>query len=306
MQNKEIFDRTHKPVLQKEILQYLDPNSNENFVDATVSEMGHTISILNRTKPNGKILGIEWDPEIIEKSKLYIENSKLEERIILVNDSYINLKKIVAKYKFTPVNGILFDLGMSSWHLENSNKGFSFLKDELLDMRYSPTNGLSATEIINNWQEPEIERILTEYGEEKFAKKISKEIAKERKIKFIKTTFQLVKIIEKAIPFKYQHDKIHFATRTFQALRIAVNDELNNLNKVLPQAVEILAPKGKIAIISFHSLEDRIVKNFFKEEKEKLIPLTKKPITPLQEEIKINPRSRSAKLRVAMKITNNQ
>ena len=306
MQNKEIFDRTHKPVLQKEILQYLDPNSNENFVDATVSEMGHTISILNRTKPNGKILGIEWDPEIIEKSKLYIENSKLEERIILVNDSYINLKKIVAKYKFTPVNGILFDLGMSSWHLENSNKGFSFLKEELLDMRYSLTNGLSATEIINNWQEPEIERILTEYGEEKFAKKITKEIAKERKIKFIKTTFQLVKIIEKAIPFKYQHDKIHFATRTFQALRIAVNDELNNLNKVLPQAVEILAPKGKIAIISFHSLEDRIVKNFFKEEKEKLIPLTKKPITPLQEEIKINPRSRSAKLRVAMKITNNQ
>ena len=306
MQNKEIFDRTHKPVLQKEILQYLDPNSNENFVDATVSEMGHTISILNRTKPNGKILGIEWDPEIIEKSKLYIENSELGERIILVNDSYINLKEIVAKYKFTPVNGILFDLGMSSWHLENSNKGFSFLKDELLDMRYSPTNGLSATEIINNWQEPEIERILTEYGEEKFAKKITKEIAKERKIKFIKTTFQLVKIIEKAIPFKYQHDKIHFATRTFQALRIAVNDELNNLNKVLPQAVEILAPKGKIAIISFHSLEDRIVKNFFKEEKEKLIPLTKKPITPLQEEIKINPRSRSAKLRVAMKITNNQ
>ena len=306
MQNKEIFDRTHKPVLQKEILQYLDPNSNENFVDATVSEMGHTISILNRTKPNGKILGIEWDPEIIEKSKLYIENSKLGERIILVNDSYINLKEIVAKYKFTPVNGILFDLGMSSWHLENSNKGFSFLKEELLDMRYSLTNGLSATEIINNWQEPEIERILTEYGEEKFAKKITKEIAKERKIKFIKTTFQLVKIIEKAIPFKYQHDKIHFATRTFQALRIAVNDELNNLNKVLPQAVEILAPKGKIAIISFHSLEDRIVKNFFKEEKEKLIPLTKKPITPLQEEIKINPRSRSAKLRVAMKITNNQ
>jgi len=306
MQNKEIFDRTHKPVLQKEILQYLDPNPNENFIDATVSEMGHTISILDRTKPNGKILGIEWDPEIIEKSKLYIENSKLGERIILVNDSYINLKEIVAKYKFTPVNGILFDLGMSSWHLENSNKGFSFLKEELLDMRYSLTNGLSATEIINNWQEPEIERILTEYGEEKFAKKITKEIAKERKIKFIKTTFQLVKIIEKAIPFKYQHDKIHFATRTFQALRIAVNDELNNLNKVLPQAVEILAPKGKIAIISFHSLEDRIVKNFFKEEKEKLIPLTKKPITPLQEEIKINPRSRSAKLRVAMKITNNQ
>ncbi|MEA3344100.1 MAG: 16S rRNA (cytosine(1402)-N(4))-methyltransferase RsmH [Patescibacteria group bacterium] len=302
IQDKEIFDRIHKPVLQKEILQYLDPKPNENFIDATVSEMGHTITILNRIKPDGKILGIEWDPKIIEKSRLYLENSELDSRIILVNDSYINLKKIVEKYKFKPVNGILFDLGMSSWHLENSNKGFSFLKDELLDMRYNQTNELSATEIINNWKESEIERILMEYGEEKFAKKISKEIVKERKIKFIKTTFQLIEIIKKAIPLKYQHKKIHFATRTFQALRIAVNDELNNLNKVLPQAIEILAPKGKIAIISFHSLEDRIVKNFLKKEKEKLISLTKKPIIPLQEEIKINPRSRSAKLRVAVKI----
>jgi len=301
IQNKETFDRTHQPVLRKEILQYLDPNPNENFIDATVSEMGHAIPILDRTKPNGKILGIEWDSEIIEKSRLQIKNSQLGERITLVNDSYINLEKIVEKYKFGPVNGILFDIGMSSWHLENSNKGFSFLKDELLDMRYNSTNELSATEIVNNWKESEIERVLREYGEEKFSKRISKEIAKERKTKLIKTTFQLVEIIEKAIPFKHQRERIHFATRTFQALRIAVNDELNNLSKTLPQIMKILAPKGKIAIISFHSLEDRIVKNFFKEEKERLVSLTKKPIIPTQEEIKVNPRSRSAKLRVAMR-----
>jgi 16S rRNA (cytosine1402-N4)-methyltransferase len=301
-QNKEIFDRTHQPVLQKEILQYLDPKTNENFIDATVSELGHTLAILNKTKPNGKILGIEWDPEIIAKSRLHIKNNRLENRIILVNDSYINLKKIVEKYKFGPVNGILFDLGMSSFHLENSNKGFSFLKDESLDMRYNPTNELSATQIVNTWQESEIERILREYGEEKFAKKISKEIVKERGVKLIKTTFELVEIIKRAIPLKFRHKKIYFATQTFQALRIAVNDELNNLNKVLPQAIEILAPKGRIAIISFHSLEDRIVKNFFRQEKEKLVILTKKPIIPTQAEIRINPRSRSSKLRAALKI----
>jgi 16S rRNA (cytosine1402-N4)-methyltransferase len=301
-QNKEIFDRTHQPVLQKEILQYLDPKTNENFIDATVSELGHTLAILNKTKPNGKILGIEWDPEIIAKSRLHIKNNRLENRIILVNDSYINLKKIVEKYKFGPVNGILFDLGMSSFHLENSNKGFSFLKDESLDMRYNPKNELSATQIVNTWQESEIERILREYGEEKFAKKISKEIVKERGVKLIKTTFELVEIIKRAIPLKFRHKKIYFATQTFQALRIAVNDELNNLNKVLPQAIEILAPKGRIAIISFHSLEDRIVKNFFRQEKEKLVILTKKPIIPTQAEIRINPRSRSSKLRAALKI----
>jgi len=296
-QNKEIFDRTHQPVLQKEILQYLDPKTNENFIDATVSELGHTLAILNKTKPNGKILGIEWDPEIIAKSRLHIKNNRLENRIILVNDSYINLKKIVEKYKFGPVNGILFDLGMSSFHLENSNKGFSFLKDESLDMRYNPTNELSATQIVNTWQESEIERILREYGEEKFAKKISKEIVKERGVKLIKTTFELVEIIKRAIPLKFRHKKIYFATQTFQAL-----SELNNLNKVLPQAIEILAPKGRIAIISFHSLEDRIVKNFFRQEKEKLVILTKKPIIPTQAEIRINPRSRSSKLRAALKI----
>lgn len=282
----------HIPVLQKEVLQYLDPKPNENFIDATIDGGGHTAAILGKIKPNGKVLGIEIDPEIYQKLK-----SKNLDRLVLTNDSYVNLKSILEKKNFRPVNGILFDLGMSSWHLEESGRGFTFMKDEPLDMRYSLENNLTAEKIINNYSQEEIEKILKEYGEERFARRIAKRIIKERPIK---TTLRLVEIIKRVVPGR---TKINPATRTFQALRIAVNDELNNLRKVLPQTIEVLAPEGKIVIISFHSLEDRIVKNFFREEAKKgpLKILTKKPIRPSKEEIKINPRSRSAKLRAAVK-----
>ena len=276
----------HIPVLKKEVLQYLDPEPNENFIDCTINVGGHTYSILEKTKPNGKVLGIELDKDIFDKLSL----SKID-RLVLANDSYTNLKKIVQKHSFGSVNGILFDLGMSSWHLEESERGFTFLKDEPLDMRYSLDNDLSADKIINNYSQKEIEKILKEYGEERFAKRIAKNIIQERPIK---TTFQLVKVIGR------RREKIHPATRTFQALRIAVNDELNNLKKALPQAVKVLEKGGRIVIISFHSLEDRIVKNFFKDSN--LNILTKKPVISSQEEIKINPRSRSAKLRAATKV----
>jgi len=308
----------HKPVLKKEVLEYLAPKPHENFIDATIGEMGHSSEILKRNGPNGRILGIDWDKEQIENCKLFrlcressMESGKIENfksRLILINDSYSNLKKIAGKYNFRP-NGILFDLGMSSWHLEKSGRGFSFMRDEQLDMRYNPKFPISnfqfpkltAEKIVNEYPQDEIERILREYGEERFARSIANRIAEERKIRPIKTTFQLVEIIRKAIPFKYSYGKIHFATRIFQALRIAVNNELDNLKKVLPQAVEILEPGGRIVIISFHSLEDRIIKIFFRENKNQLEILTKKPVTPSQEEIKINPRSRSAKLRAAVK-----
>jgi len=181
---------------------------------------------------------------------------------------------------------------MSSWHLEESGRGFTFQKDEPLDMRYS-VNELTAEKIVNEYPQDEIERILREYGEERFAKRLAKKIVQERPIK---TTFQLLKIIKRA--------RIYSPNRVFQALRIAVNDELNNLQNVLPQAKEILEPCGRIVLISFHSLEDRIVKKFFKKEAEKNLfkILTKKPITPSQKEIKINPRSSSAKLRAVEKI----
>ena len=295
----------HIPVLQKEVLKYLDPKPNKNFIDCTIGEGGHSLAILEENKPTGKVLGIEADTEIVKKLELQVPNSNLQERLILVNDSYVNLKEIVEKYNFGPIQGILFDIGMSSWHLEESKRGFSFLRDEPLDMRYGikAQSSLTAEEIINEWPQQEIEKILKEYGEERFVKRITKEIIEQRKIKPIKTTFQLVEIIKKAVPFRYQRARIHPATRTFQALRIAVNDELNNLKKVLPQAMEVLASGGRIVIISFHSLEDRIVKNFFKElSSDKLKILTKKPIRASQKEIKINPRSRSAKLRAAIKL----
>ena len=296
----------HIPVLQNEVLKYLDPKPNQNFIDATIGEGGHSAAILEKNAPKGKVLGIELDPELYEKlqaAKLKVKNEKLKNRLILVNDSFVNLKEIVKRERFLAVSGILFDLGMSSWHLEESGRGFSFLKNEPLDMRYSPQNPLTAEKIVNYWSKPEMEKILEEYGEERFAKKIAEEIIEARQSKPIKTTSQLVEIIKKAVLSRYRHQKIHFATRTFQALRITVNDELNNLEKALPQTLEILKPGGRLVVISFHSLEDRIVKNFYRDSSpEKLKILTKKPIRPTPEEIKINPRARSAKLRAAIKL----
>lgn len=279
----------HIPVLKKEVLQYLDPKPNENFIDCTINGGGHAFAILKKNKPRGKVLGIELDKDIFDE----LSSSKTD-RLVLTNDSYTNLKKIVEKHNFKPVDGILFDLGMSSWHLEESGRGFTFLKDEPLDMRYGLENDLTAEEIVNNYSQEEIEKILKEYGEERFARRIAKRIIQQRPIK---STFQLVEIIKKAVPGG--RTRIHPATKTFQALRIVVNDELNNLEKALFQAMEVLGKGGRIVIISFHSLEDRIVKNFFKDSN--LNILTKKPVISSQEEIKINRRSRSAKLRAATK-----
>lgn len=293
--------RIHIPVLKNEVLEYLDVKPNENFIDCTIGEGGHTLSILEKNRPEGKVLGIEIDPILYQKIKAEIEKEK---RLILVNDSYSKLKEIVKKEKFDLVSGILLDLGISSWHLEKSSRGFSFQKNEPLIMRYDGKENFTARTILNEWSEKEIKKILKEYGEEKFAKKISKKIVEAREIKPIETTFQLVEIIENAIPYWYRHQRIHFATKTFQALRIAVNQELENLKTALPQALEILERGGRLVVISFHSLEDKIVKDFFKENERRgtLKILTKKVIKPTKKEIELNPRSRSAKLRAAIKI----
>jgi len=293
----------HTPVLQKQVIQYLNPKPNENFIDATVGGAGHTLEILKITKPDGKVLGIDADPEQIRNIKNRILDLKIKNRLILENDSYINLEDIINKYNFRPIHGILFDLGMSSWHLESSGRGFSFQKDEPLNMRYDKKDQgeLTAEYIINKWQEKEIEAILREYGDERFSGKIAKEIVRARKDKKIKTTFELIDVIKRSIPVWYQKKRIHFATRTFQALRITTNDEFGNIKQGLEQAVKSLKKGARIVIISFHSSEDRIVKLFLKEKaKQGLIKIeTKKPITPCFEEIKINKRSRSAKLRAA-------
>ena len=275
----------HIPVLQKEVLEALSPKPNENFIDCTIGEEGHSSAILEMTKPKGKVLGIDWE----------IRLKKGDKRLVLVQDNFANLKEIVDRYKFRQVRGILFDLGLCSWHLDESGRGFSFKRKEPLDMRFNPESPLTAEKILNYWSRPEIERVLREYGEERKAGKIAQRVVEQRAASHLKTTSQLVKITDS---FNVSPQ------RTFQALRIAVNDELNNLKKVLPQSIDVLNKGGRLVVISFHSLEDRIVKNFFKDsfQKGQLKILTKKPILPKAEEVKNNPRSRSAKLRAAVKI----
>lgn len=279
----------HIPVLQKEVLQYLGPKPNENFIDCTIGEGGHARAILEAIQPRGRVLGIDWQIRIKPGDK----------RLILSQGNFANLKEIAEKENFKNVSGILLDLGFSSWHIEESGRGFSFQRREPLDMRYDINNQLTAEKIVNFWSKFEIEKILSEYGEERFAGQIAERIVEERKIRPIRNTFQLAELVKKSVRGR---DRINPATRTFQALRITVNDELNNLKHVLSQAKEILVPGGRLAIISFHSLEDRIVKNFLKDNLMEMEILTKKPVTPSFAEIKSNPRSRSAKLRAAKKL----
>ena len=296
----------HIPVLLNEVIQYLDPQPNQNFIDCTLGFAGHTAAILQKNGPNGKVLGIEIDKDVYKLTKSKIAEFSIinyqfsKDRLILVNDSYANLREIVERENFKPIDGILLDLGMSSWDLEQSGKGFSFQKDEPLDMRYG-AQSLTAKEIINKWPEEEIAKILAEYGQERFARNIAKNIVDTRCQQTIETTFQLIEVIRKSFPRSYKFGRAHFATKTFQALRIAINNELANLQKVLPQAMELLAPDGRLVAISFHSLEDKIVKNFFRDQQKQnnLQIQTKKPIMAASAEARDNPRARSAKLRAA-------
>ncbi len=289
----------HQPVLLNEVINYLNPNPGENFIDCTVGAGGHSLAILEKNSP-GKVLAIDWDKESLQLLKL-----KVNDRLTLVNNNFKNLKQIVKEYNFYPVNGILFDLGLSSWQIEESGRGFSFKKDENLDMRFQPAarlparQGETVQEIINKWPEQSLMEVFWKYGEERYGRRIAKRIVEERKRQSIKTTFQLKDVIEKAIPYRWRADRV--LARIFQSLRIVVNDELENLKQGIEQAAEILMPGGRLVVISFHSLEDRIVKNFFKENKS-LKTLIKKPIMANEEEIKKNPRSRSAKLRAAIKL----
>jgi len=298
----------HIPVLIKEVIEHIQPKPNENFIDCTFCQGGHSAVLLENSKPDGRVLGIEIDPILYKKfqaGEFPIPNFDFSDRLTLINDSYTNLKNIVKQNNFGPVNGILIDLGLSNWHFTESGRGFSFKRDEPLDMRYDPEkNPLTAFELVNAWPQPELERILKQYGEERFARNIAKKIIEQRKVKPIRTTFDLVEVIWKAFPPWFKKNKLHPATKTFQALRITVNSEIDNVKTALVQAVDVLAKDGRLVIISFHSLEDREVKRFFKRGQEINIlkVLTKKPIVPTEEEIKNNPGSRSAKLRAVQKI----
>lgn len=309
----------HIPVLLNEVIKFLDPKSNQNFVDCTLGAGGHTIEILKKTAPRGRVLGIDMDVNAILVAKQKVLKAGIESsRLIATRGNYRDLKDVVLQNNFKNISGILVDLGFSSMEIEDPKKGFSFQTDAPLDMRYGE-EGETAAEILNRSTERELERIFREYGEEKFAKRIAKKICEVRKNDSVDTTFKLVEAISEVVPKNLQHGRIHFATKVFQALRIATNHELENLTEVLPIALELLPPGGRLAIISFHSLEDRIVKQYFKKESTdcvcpKSIPvcncghkailkiLNKKPIVPSEEEATQNPRSRSAKLRVVEKL----
>jgi len=312
----------HTPVMIGEIIDYLNPRPGQNFIDCTLGGGGYAASIIERILPEGKVLAIDLDELSIsnaqEKFKIEIKNKN----IILAHGNFKNLQKIVEEYftKDSKFDGIVFDLGLSSAQLKDFNRGFSFnLPDSPLSMNFSAVGELTAEEIINNWGEADLVRIFKEYGEEKFAKSIVKKIIGQRKFGQIKTVKELNEIIESAVPRRMRQAKIHPATKIFQALRIAVNSELENLREVLPQAVNLLKTGGRLAVISYHSLEDRIVKQYFKQEtKDCLCPpsspicscghkaglklLTKGILRPTEEEVLKNPRSRSAKLRIIQKI----
>ena len=314
----------HVPVLLSEVMELLDPRPGQNYIDCTMGGGGYTLAIAERIRP-GKIISIDLDQSAINNLRTVIaKNQNKYQNIIIVNDNFKNLQYIyneqIEKEEIGYLDGIVLDLGLSSAQLQDPNRGFSFQVDAPLDMTFGQTaDSLSAEDILNNSKQVELEKIIKDYGEEKFYRTIARKIIDYRRKNCIKTTGQLLDIIRQATPPRYRFDsKIHFATRTFQALRIAVNQELDNLNQVLPQAIDILRPGGKIAVVSYHSLEDRIVKNFFRHESKdclcppqqpvcscthqaRLMIINRKIITPTADEITNNPRSRSAKLRVAQK-----
>lgn len=285
----------HIPVLLEEVLTYLRPEPKQVFIDGTVGQGGHADAIASRALPGGRLLAIDRDPV-----NLAIARERLAsygDRIVYVNDSYANVTELAGEHDFLQVNGMLLDLGYSSLHIEDASRGFSFMKEGPLDMRYDPTSDVTAADIVREWSEESLARIFRVYGEEMRAAEIARVIVETRRNNAILTTTDLANLVTTVV---HQHGPIHPATKVFQALRIAVNDELGELERALPQCVDMLASGGRLAIITFHSLEDRIVKNFFKTRTDLEI-VTKRPIAPTRDEIKANPRSRSAKLRVAVK-----
>jgi 16S rRNA (cytosine1402-N4)-methyltransferase len=306
----------HKPVLLKETIIALAIQPGGRYIDCTLGGGGHAAAILKQSAPGGQLLGIDADPEAIRIAAAHL--NEYQNSALLVNDNFVNLDDICQRYSFLPVHGVLLDLGLSSNQLNDDPRGFSFQHDAELDMRFNPAQDTTASDIINTSSETELAIILREYGEERFSQRIARHIVQERPIT---TTLQLARVVEDALGGR--HGKIHHATRTFQALRIAVNRELEMLEIVLSKARDVLGIGGRLVVISYHSLEDRIVKHFIqKEAKDCICPpnipvcrcghiaslriVNKKVIVPSEEELKDNPRSRSAKMRVAEKIAPHQ
>lgn len=306
----------HISVLLNECIEALNIKEDGIYVDCTLGGAGHSSEIVKKLGPNGRLIGIDQDTEALRAAK---ERLKDYNNVTYVHNNFYNIDDILEELGIEKVDGILMDLGVSSYQLDNAERGFSYMNDAPLDMRMNRDDDFSAYDIVNNYSDKELIKIIREYGEEKFAKRIASFIVRRRENSPIKTTLELVDVIKSAIPAKARREGPHPAKRTFQAIRIEVNSELKILNKTIEDGINRLNKDGRIAIITFHSLEDRIVKHKYKElknpctcpsefpicvcGKESIIDIiSRKPIEASKEELEYNPRSRSAKLRVAEKI----
>ncbi len=307
----------HRPVMLKEVVESLNCRKNGVYVDGTLGGGGHAYEILEKTAPDGVLIGIDLDDEALEEAGQRLKC--FGERKILRKGNFADIGSIMASLDIKHVDGILFDLGVSSHQLETARRGFSFSQEAPLNMRMDESQSYSAYDLVNNLRERDLEQIIRNYGEEKKAGRIARAIVRKREISPILTTTELAELIVRTVHYDYARQDIHPATRTFQAIRIAVNNELSRLPEAIKSGVDLLNPTGRFSILSFHSLEDRIVKKEFSfwerdcicpprlplcncQHKALIKVLTKKPVRPGQSEIADNPRSRSAKLRTAERI----
>ncbi len=302
----------HITVLLEEVINMIEPKDGGRYFDGTLGGGGHAELILNRCAPTGRLAGTDLDPAVIENLEQRFET--YGERFAPFNNSFMEIDKVCLMMDWDELDGIILDLGLSSMAIDTPERGFSFSKEGPLDMRFSSKAELSAAEVVNDYSEQELSRIIKAYGEERFARKIARTIVESRPLS---TTTQLAEVVSNAIPRRFWPERIHPATRTFQAIRMEVNNELGALEEFLPKAASLLKVGGTIAIISFHSLEDRIVKQFFNpkenielrnmpiapaSDKPQFKIITRKPLLPTDDELAANPRSRSAKLRVARRV----
>lgn len=306
----------HLPVMEKEVLDYLVCRKDGTYIDATVGDGGHTEAICRSLSPDGRVIGVDWDKEALERAKLRLADYL--NRVSLIQADYTGLESILSSAGLSRVDGILIDLGASTLQLMDPKRGFSFHQEGELDMRMDRRRSLTAKEIVNEYSADKLAEIFFRYGEERWSKRIAGAIVRERELKGpIVSSKQLAELVREAVPARYRRRGGHPSRRVFQALRLAVNRELENIEKVLPQAINCLAPGGRLCVISYHSLEDRLIKNFFREESKRcscppkkpcicagvaaLKVLTPKALRPSEDEIKKNPRARSARLRAAEK-----
>jgi len=291
----------HVPVMPHEVTKYLNIQTNGVYIDCTFGGGGHSKSILSMLSPNGRLISIDWDKETIRDNGPKFSDY---ENFTLICGNFADLSNIVEKLKIVKIDGILFDLGFSSGQIGDRKRGFSFLGEAPLDMRYNEDNPLTAQILLNNYPQDYLEDILKNYAQERFFKSIANGIIKYRKEKKIETTRELVEIIKRTTPGWYHHRRIHLATKTFQALRMAVNGEIKNIENGIKSAINLISSGGRIAVISFHSMEHRCVKNIFREAKQNnlVIPVVKKSVIPSESEMIANPRSRSSQLRIVEKV----